>query len=150
MFLGAFVSGLTTTPEMERANIRALVFILTLAALLLRAILAVVTLRVTFLDKRKTYRHNHPTPGGSKFCFMVPQHATCKTNRTRDRLSMDIIQLKSRSALRSLWDSIRRCRAQHCNKLRPKTDCHLEPNFENTRAHTAQGAPWGYEQTRAV
>ena len=101
-------------------------------------------------DKRKTYRHNHPTPGGSKFCFMVPQHATCKTNRTRDRLSMDIIQLKSSSALRNLWDSIRRCRAQYCNKLRPKTDCHLEPNFENTRAHTAQGVPWGYEQTRAV
>ena len=54
------------------------------------------------VDKRKTYRHHHPTPGGSKFCFMVPQRATCKTKRTRDRLSMDIIQLKSSSALRNL------------------------------------------------
>ncbi len=49
MFLGAFVSGLTTTPEIARANIRVLDFILALAALLLWAIPAVVTLRVTFL-----------------------------------------------------------------------------------------------------
>ena len=40
MFLRALVSGLTPTPEMERANIRSLVFILALAALLLRAVVA--------------------------------------------------------------------------------------------------------------
>ena len=46
MFLGALVSGLTLTPEMEHANIRALVLVLALAALLLRA---VVSLRVALL-----------------------------------------------------------------------------------------------------
>ena len=46
MFLRALVSGLAVTPEMEHANIRALVLILALAALLLRA---VVALRVALL-----------------------------------------------------------------------------------------------------
>ena len=46
MFLGALVSGLTFSPEMGHANIRALVLVLALAALLLRA---VVSLRVALL-----------------------------------------------------------------------------------------------------
>ena len=46
MFLRALVSGLTLSPEMEHANIRALVLVLALAALLLRA---VVSLRVALL-----------------------------------------------------------------------------------------------------
>ena len=46
MFLGALVSGLTSTPEMEHADIRALVLVLALAALLLRA---VVSLRIALL-----------------------------------------------------------------------------------------------------
>ena len=46
MFLGALVSGLTLSPEMEHANIRALVLVLALAALLLRA---VVSLRIALL-----------------------------------------------------------------------------------------------------
>ncbi len=40
MFLGALVSGLSLTPEMEHANIGALVLILALAALLFRAVVA--------------------------------------------------------------------------------------------------------------